>query len=83
MYDRKTPENAVLLTAAFLKWRDMDPERLYVRDVMTLRGEDEEDGTTYEVRQFQATVKGLTDWYSFEIDSEGQPIPSSICVLPF
>ena len=83
MYDRKTPENAALLTAAFLKWHDMDPERLYIRDVMTLRGEDEEDGLPYENRQFQATVKGLTDWYSFHVDESGRPIPASIKTLPF
>lgn len=83
MYERKTPGNAALLTHAFLKWHDMDPERLYIRDVMTLRGEDEDDGLPYEVRQFQATVKGLTDWYSFEVDGKGRPIPASIRVLPF
>lgn len=83
MYNHKTPENAELLKAAFLKWHDIDPERLYIRDVMTLRGEDEDDGTPYENKQFQATVKGLTDWYSFEVDSEGLPIPTSIKALPF
>jgi hypothetical protein len=83
MYEHKTPENAALLQAAFLNWHDMDPERLYIRDVMTLRGKDEDDGAPYVNRQFQATVKGLTDWYSFELDGEGKPIPASIKPLPF
>jgi hypothetical protein len=82
LYERRTPENAALLKAAFLQWQDVDPERLYIRDVMILRGEDEEDGK-YEVRQFQATVKGFTDWYSFEVDAAGNPLPTTIEKLPF
>ena len=83
MYDHKTPENAALLTAAFLKWHDMDPERLYIKDVMTLRGIDPEDELPYETRQFQATVKGITDWYSFGVDNNGRPVPASISPQPF
>lgn len=83
MYEKKTPENAAMLTAAFLQWHDMDPERLYIKDVMTLRGIDEEDGLPYETRQFQATVKGLTDWYSFSTDNNGRPVAASIQPLPF
>lgn len=80
-YERKTLANAVALKACFLKWHDVDPERLYIKDVMTLRGEDKEG--EYEEFQFQATVKGLTDWYAFKIDEQGNPIPASITPLPF
>lgn len=83
MYDKKTPENEVLLLAAFQQWRPTDPERLYIKDVMTLRGTDEEDGLPYEARQFQVTVKGLTDWYSFATDNNGRPVPTSITQLAF
>lgn len=83
MYDKKTSANETLLLGAFQQWRPTDPERLCIRDVMTLRGTDEDDGLPYETRQFQATVKGLTDWYSFATDNKGRPVPSSIRQLPF
>ena len=83
MYDKKTPENEALLFGAFQEWKPTDPDRLCIRDVMTLRGTDEDDGLPYEVRQFQVTVKGETDWYSFATDHNGRPVPHSIRQLPF
>lgn len=78
-YQRKTAENAEALKAAFLRWHDVDPERLAIRDVMTLDADDESPAQL----QFQATVKGLTDWYSFGLDAQGNPDPDSIKPLPF
>lgn len=64
---------------------NVDPERVYVRDVMTFPATPAEgdEPATEEETHIQATVKGYTDWYKVGFDAEGKPNADAITKLPF